>query len=207
MSWPWNLLIGLVTVCSILAMLWLLIANARGTPGESTGHVWDDDLREYNNPLPRWWLNLFVLTIVFGLGYLILYPGLGTSESALGWSQERQLKERLAAVEARRGSRFEQFRALDLPALVASPEARALGRQVFMANCTGCHGQDARGALGFPDLTDAQWIYGADADSVLASVRDGRGAPPRVMPAHKDRLAAEEVRLVAAHVLGLSQRP
>ncbi|HEX4894742.1 MAG TPA: cytochrome-c oxidase, cbb3-type subunit III [Solimonas sp.] len=174
MSGFWSVFIGLITIVSILALLALLIANARGTPGESTGHVWDEDLREYNNPLPRWWLVMFVLSIVFGLVYLQLYPGVGDFEGNLGWTQDKQLRERLAEVQQKRNARYEALQGLDMTSLQRHPEALALGRAVYVAQCSGCHGQDARGALGFPDLTDADWLYGAGAESVLTSIREGR---------------------------------
>lgn len=179
MSTFWHAFIIAITVLSIAACVWLLFANARGTVGEQTGHVWDDDLREYNNPLPRWWLNLFILTIVFGIGYLIAYPGLGLHQGRLGWSSGEQMQARLDALTARRQAIFASIAGLDVAQLSGNATALALGASVFETNCAGCHGADAQGAIGFPNLRDHDWLYGGTPDAVVASIARGRGG---IMP-------------------------
>lgn len=188
-----------ITVGSIVGVLWLLFANARRRPGESadTGHVWDDDLREYNNPLPKWWLNLFVITVVFGVGYLVLYPGLGNFVGTGAWTQERQMAERLAAVKARREALYAQFRGRDVAALAQDPAAQPLGREVFLNNCAGCHGADAGGALGFPSLADGDWLYGGTPEAIVASITHGRQG---TMPPFKAALPPEAVEALVAFV-------
>jgi cytochrome c oxidase cbb3-type subunit III len=189
MSVFWHILVIFLTVASIFGCLWLLFANARGTPGESTtGHVWDDDLREYNNPLPRWWLNLFVITIVFSIGYLVVYPGLGNFAGVFGWTQQAEMQGRLDAVQQRRQSVYASLGDRDIVALAADPAVRPLGREVYLNNCAGCHGADARGAIGFPDLTDDSWLYGGTPEAIVASITSGRMG---VMPHFNGMLDAQ----------------
>lgn len=171
----WHIGVIVLTVASILGCLWLLFANARGTPGEgTTGHVWDDDLREYNNPLPRWWLNLFVITIIFAVGYLVFYPGLGNFAGTLGWSSKSEMQSRLEAVKSQRQSLYASLGDRDIAALAADPAIRPLGRELYLNNCAGCHGTDARGAIGFPNLADDAWLYGGTPEAIVASIANGR---------------------------------
>ena len=174
MSSFWSAWVIVITIGVMAACLWLLFANARGTPGESTGHVWDDDLREYNNPLPRWWLNLFILTVVFGAGYLLFYPGLGNLGGRLGWTSTGQMQARLDELTAKRRAIFASLSGKDIPALAKDPAAQSLGRAVFLNNCAGCHGTDARGAVGFPNLTDADWLYGGSPEQIVETITHGR---------------------------------
>ena len=170
--WHWYIVV--IVVASLAGCVWLLFANARGTPGESTGHVWDDDLREYNNPLPRWWLNLFVLTIIFAVGYLALYPGLGTMRGELGWTSKKEMQQKLAALTAQRQEKFAALKGMDVAAMSKDPTALSLGHAVFLNNCAGCHGADARGAIGFPNLTDNDWLYGGEPDTIVQTITNGR---------------------------------
>ncbi len=174
MSTFMHLFVVVLTVASILGCLWLLLAQSRGKTGPETTHVWDDDLTEYNNPLPRWWLHLFLLTIAFSVGYLVFYPGLGTVQGRLGWSSEAEMQARLDELTAQRQAQYAPLSGLPVAALVDQDSARNLGRAVFVANCAGCHGTDARGAIGFPDLTDGDWLYGNSAEAVMTSIRQGR---------------------------------
>jgi len=188
-----------IAVGSMVGALWLLFANARRRPGESqdTGHVWDDDLREYNNPLPRWWLNLFVITVVFAAGYLAFYPGLGNFAGIGGWTQQGQMAARLDAVKAKRQALYAQFKDKDVAALAQDAAAQGLGRELFLNNCAGCHGADARGALGFPNLSDGDWLYGGAPDTIVASITHGRQG---VMPPFGGALPPEAVSALVAFV-------
>lgn len=174
MTGIWHWFIVGITLASIAGCLWLLFANAEAPGGSDTGHVWDDDLREYNHPLPRWWLGLFVLTIAFGLGYLLFYPGLGNFGGRLHWSSAHEMQGRLDTVRATQQRLYGELRGKPLALLAADPRARQLGRDLFLTHCAGCHGADAHGALGFPNLTDHDWLYGGDPDSIVASITDGR---------------------------------
>lgn len=174
MSDFWSVYIIIITFAMMIGCLWLLYANARGTPGESTGHVWDDDLREFNNPLPRWWLNLFVLTVIFGAGYLAFYPGLGNLAGRLGWTSTKQMQTRLDELTAKRTAIYASLAGKDIPALARDPSAQSLGRAVFLGNCAGCHGTDARGAIGFPNLTDKDWLFGGEPEQLVETITHGR---------------------------------
>lgn len=189
MSMFWHVFVITLTIASILGCLWLLFSNARGAPGDgTTGHVWDDDLREYNNPLPRWWLNLFVITVVFAIGYLVVYPGLGNFAGTFGWTQHAEMQARLDAVKQQRQSIYASLGERDVAALAGDPAVRALGREVYLSHCAGCHGADARGAIGFPDLADADWLYGGTPAAIVASITQGRQG---VMPNFNAMLDAQ----------------
>lgn len=202
MTSTWSLVVTVMVIANIIACLWLLIWTSRRRAGEvaegaETGHVWDGDLREYNNPLPRWWLHLFVLTIIFGLGYLLFYPGLGNFAGRLGWTSHQQHDERLAEVEARRHAIYAQYDDLDIEQLKNHAGARSMGAKLFTTNCAGCHGDDAQGAIGFPNLSDKDWLYGGSAEQVYTTISQGRRGQ---MPAFLTALTPEEVDALVAYV-------
>ncbi len=171
---------------------------------ETMGHVWDEDLEEYNNPLPRWWLNMFYITLFFGIGYLLLYPGLGTYAGVLGWTQNGQYDREMAAADLKYGPLFEQYQRTSAKELGHDKTALAMGRRLFASYCTVCHGSDARGVPGFPNLTDGDWLYGGEPAQIEASILHGRAG---TMPAWKDALGGDEgVHNVAQYVLSLSER-
>ena len=147
------ILVGLVALANILAMvalLWWMRRKRGETLSETTGHVWDSDLTELNNPLPRWWLWLFLLTVIFGLGYLVLYPGLGNYRGTLGWSSASQYQDQVRLNEAQLAHTFAPFEHQSVQALARNADAVRVGRNLFLNNCAVCHGSDARGAPGFP---------------------------------------------------------
>ena len=200
----WDVYITLITVLSIVACAVLLWSqNVRRAPGSAptTGHLWDEDLAEYNNPLPGWWRWLFWLTIVFGVVYLILYPGLGSWKGTLGWSQVGQLKEETAHAEKQFGPLYERFAATDVEALAKSPEALAIGQKLFLNTCAQCHASDGGGSRGFPNLTDRDWLYGGDAATIKASITEGRNG---IMPPFGPALGDQGVKNVAQYVRSLS---
>lgn len=198
MSAIWSWVVIAIVVGSFIGAMVLLFANARGKPGASdTGHVWDEDLREYNNPLPRWWLNLFVITTVFGVFYLALYPGLGNFAGRLGWTAQKQMQHKLDGLKAQRDRQLAAFRDRDLLALAADPAARAIGRGVFLNNCAGCHGADAKGALGFPNLSDSDWLYGGTPEAIVASVTNGRNGQ---MPAFNGAIDPQTLDALVRYV-------
>ncbi len=175
-----GLIVSAVVLFNILGCLWLIWWTARLSPDEDEeAHVWDDDLRELNNPLPRWWLNLFILTIVFGLAYLVAYPGLLWHEGSLGWSSAAQHDAQLAAVQARRRQAHAAFDGRSAAELATDPRAQPIAAGLFAEHCAGCHGPQAQGAVGFPNLRDGDWLYGGSPESIAVSIRDGRqGAMP-----------------------------
>ncbi len=199
----WDLYIGVVALLSILACAVFLKAQSvrRPAEAETSGHTWDEDLQEYNNPLPRWWAWLFYLTIAFALGYLALYPGLGSYAGMLGWSQVKQLEDETRAAEARFGPLYEKFAAQEVAALAQSPEALAIGQKLFLNHCAGCHASDARGSRGFPSLADRDWLWGGTPEAIKASITEGRNG---VMPPFGPVLGESGVKDVAHHVMSLS---
>lgn len=195
----------IVTLLNIAGCVWLLVANGRaadpaGTP-KDTGHVWDGDLQEFNNPLPRWWFWLFIISVIFSLIYLALYPGLGSFRGALGWSQAGQHAGEVARATVAQQDRYARYAALSLPALGVDPEAMGTARTLYANYCAACHGSDARGGPGFPNLTDPDWLWGGEPELVLGSISGGRiGA----MPGWEAVLGAAGVDEVTAYVRGLA---
>ena len=199
----WDAYIALFTLTSIIAcgvLLWS--QGAHKTSGaETSGHVWDEDIQEYNNPMPRWWMWLFYATIVFGLAYLALYPGLGSYAGALGWTQVKELEEENAHAQAAYGPLYDKFAAQDVVALSNSAEALATGQKLFLNNCAQCHASDGGGSRGFPNLTDKDWLWGGSPEAIKASITEGRtGAMPPFGPV----LGEKGVKDVSHYVLSLS---
>ena len=171
-------------------------------PVGTTGHIWDEDLTELNTPMPRWWMWLFYITIVFGLAYLFLYPGLGTYAGSLGWKSSGQYDSELKKAEADYGPLFNQFLGQDLKAVAANPQAHAIGERLFLTYCAQCHGSDARGNKGFPNLADKDWLYGGAPDVIKATIMQGRHGqmPPMGAAVGTDK----DIEAVAHYVLSLS---
>lgn len=211
MSEPVSLFIAIFTAINILACLWLMWWTARTRGNQShaaptedsqrTGHVWDGDLEEYNNPLPRWWLGLFIGTVLFGAVYLYFFPGLGNFAGAKQWSSAGQYAAQMARQQAVLDQQLATLHGAPLQELAANPAAMSMAKNLFGANCSTCHGSDARGAKGFPNLTDGDWLWGGSADAVHETIANGRHA---VMPALGPVLGDEGVNEVAAYVLSLS---
>jgi cytochrome c oxidase cbb3-type subunit 3 len=211
MTTGWSLWIVILTVANILACVWLLRWTSRPKTsdekiggGADTGHVWDEDLREYNNPLPKWWLWLFYVTVVFGLLYLVLYPGLGNFAGLKSWTQEAQYEQEKAAVEARASELLAPLAALPVGDLVDNEQAIATAHNLFQQNCAQCHGSDGGGARGFPNLANADWQWGGDADAVVTTIANGRTA---AMPPWGAVLGDDGVAEVVAYVQQLSGQP
>jgi cytochrome c oxidase cbb3-type subunit 3 len=204
----WSVYIAVATVVSLAACLALLIfaARRRVMAGDNTtGHVWDEDLRELNNPLPRWWMWLFVLTVVFAAVYLALYPGLGSNAGALAWTSQKQVDDDKARLQATIAPLFASYTGMPAQQLAADPKAMALGERLFANNCAACHGADARGSKGFPNLTDSDWLWGGAPERIEETITKGRiGVMPPMAAAVG---TAEDVRNVANYVLSLSGSP
>ena len=199
----WDLYIGIITILSILAcgvLLWQQSVQTTSA-SETSGHVWDEDIREYNNPLPRWWMWMFYLTIVFGIGYLVLYPGLGSYQGALGWTQAKQLEEENDQAQKAYGPLYEKFASQDVVALSKNPEALAIGQKLFLNTCAQCHASDGGGSRGFPNLTDKDWLWGGTPEAIKASITEGRTG---MMPPLGPVLGEQGVKDAAHYVLSLS---
>ncbi|HKY93624.1 MAG TPA: cytochrome-c oxidase, cbb3-type subunit III [Nevskiaceae bacterium] len=191
MSAFWSVFVVVITVASLIGCLWLLFTQSRGKTGAETTHTWDDDLTEYNNPLPRWWLWLFILTVVFSAGYLAFYPGLGNFMGSSAWTSQKEMAANLARITERRTAQFARLADKPVTELAHDPAALALGRSAFLGNCAGCHGTDAQGAIGFPNLADRDWLYGGEPETILASIERGRSGQ---MPPFLSALSAQDAQ-------------
>lgn len=208
----WSWWIAIITIANILACWWLISWATKRRAGEAaqgdvTGHTWDEDLEEYNNPLPRWWLWLFHITLVFGLMYLVLYPGLGAYRGLLGWTGVKQYQEQVEAAEQKYGPLYARYAQQPIPRLAANDDALKTGRRLFVNNCATCHGTDAGGAPGhgFPSLRDGAWLYGSGPEAIKDSILNGRqGQMPPLGAAVGGSEGAEQV---AHYVLSLGERP
>jgi cytochrome c oxidase cbb3-type subunit 3 len=206
MSAFWQGWIIVLSVGNVLACFWLIWWTMRKRKGEAaqgdvTGHTWDGDLQEYNNPLPRWWLWLFYGTLLFAILYYILYPGLW--EGVLGWTKESQYEAEQQAAEAKYGPIYAQYRDVPVPALAKNDDAVGMGKRLYLTYCMQCHGSDARGSAGFPNLTDNDWQWGGDPQAIKTSIVNGRNA---VMPAWKAVIGEDGTEQVTAYVMQLSGR-
>ena len=202
----WDVYIALLAVVSIVACaVFLRSQTIRRGPGavKTTGHMWDEDLAEYNNPLPRWWSWLFYITVAFSLVYLILYPGLGSWQGTLGWSQVAQLEREQAAAFRQYGPLYEKFAGMDVVELSRTPAALAVGEKLFLNNCAQCHASDGGGSRGFPNLTDADSLWGSEPNILRQSIAEGRTG---TMPPFGAALGEQGVKDVAHYVLSLSGR-
>lgn len=204
----WTWFIAIPTIAGLVGLFllvrWLSGRTTRKDESvETMGHVWDEDLEEYNNPLPRWWLILFYLSLLFAAIYLLLYPGLGAFGGLLGWTQIKQYEAQVAAAEARYGPLYEQYSEQSIATLATNPEAVKMGERLYASYCSVCHGADARGATGFPDLTDNAWLYGGNPEAIETSILNGRSG---TMPAWEGALGEEGVEHVTQYVLSLSGR-
>ena len=205
----WSLYVAGFTLASVAACLLLLWLTARKTIAShgdnTTGHVWDEDLREMNNPMPRWWMWLFVLSIVFGLLYLVAYPGLGSYEGELAWSTRAEHANEMAQAERQLAPLYAQFTAKKAGELAGDANAMAIGERLFMNNCAQCHGSDARGSKGFPNLADSDWLHGGTPEKIEETITLGRHGQMPPMAAAVG--SPDDVKNVANYVLSLSNSP
>lgn len=204
----WSFFVAGITAVSIIWIAWFVKGQttrklAPGQKAEVIEKAWDGNLQELNNPLPRWWLMLFYITILFAIVYLVLYPGMGSYKGLLGWSSRGQLQDEQAQATQKYGPLFDKYLKQDLKAVAANPEARETGKHLFLTYCSQCHGSDAGGAKGFPNLTDNDWLYGGDPETIKTTITNGRDG---VMPAWGPVLGEQGVKEVANYVLSLSGR-
>jgi cytochrome c oxidase cbb3-type subunit III len=216
----WSFYVAILTLVSIGAcglLLYLMgrmrVKAASRAPGadgsgigaaSTTGHVWDEDLAEYNNPVPRWWMWLFYLTIAFSLAYLVLYPGLGKIPGVLGWTSAGAYANERKEVDDKTKPLYAKYLAMDIKEVAADAQARAMGERLFLNYCTQCHGSDAGGSKGFPSLRDNDWLYGGDPRTIKESITNGRNG---IMPPLGQVLGDEGVKNVAHYVRSLSGLP
>lgn len=205
----WAMYVAGITGVSILACALLLWfsgkAKAMTAHDNTTGHVWDGDLREMNNPLPRWWVWLFIITIIFAIVYLVMYPGFGSSPGKLGWTSVGQHQAEVDKGNAETAPLYAKFMAMKVEDVSKDPKAHAIGERLYMNNCSQCHASDARGGTGFPNLTDADWLHGGTPDKIVETLVKGRiGQMPPMAAAVG---TADDVKNVSNYVLSLSGGP
>lgn len=205
MSEFWSTWIIVLTTATLIGITWLLFANRKTSPKNeegTTGHVYDG-IEEYDNPLPAWWFQMFVISIIFGIGYLIAYPGMGNFAGVLGWTQHNQLEQQVASAEARFRPLRDKYLALPITDIAHDPLVRKMGQRLFSNNCAQCHGSDAGGAKGFPNLTDADWIFGGSAEAIKYTIVNGRQT---AMPAWGPVIGDDGVANATAYLLSLNGR-
>jgi cytochrome c oxidase cbb3-type subunit 3 len=203
--WHWFIAGG--TILFVIWCVWLISWSSRQGPAnvaddEVVGHKWDGDLEEWNNPAPKWWLYLYFITIAWAVGYLVAFPGLGSYGGMLGWSQEGQYEAEMQAAAENYDPIYEEFAAMDFEVLSQNAQAQALGKSLYASYCTTCHGSDARGAPGYPNLTDNDWLWGNAESELYISIANGRNA---VMPVLAPALGGDEgIANMAKYVKSLS---
>ncbi len=204
----WSIYISVITIGTLVGCFWLVRYTMRVNPNEQLGenelnHRWDGDLVEYNNPLPKWWLNLFYGTIVFAAIYLTLYPGLGTWEGVFGWTSHKQYDQEVEKAAAKYDPLYAKYAQVPLAELTKNDEAMKIGQSLFGNNCAQCHGSFGLGNKGFPNLTDKDWIWGGKPETVEQTILHGRNA---AMPAWGPTLGEDGVKAVAEYVLSFTGR-
>ena len=206
MSAGWSLYIIAIVVINLAGCAWLLLANRTADDvgsGETMGHEFDG-IRELNNPLPGWWLWLFVATLIFAVGYLVLYPGMGTLAGTLGWTSAEEWRDDVTAARTELEPLYSRYLATPIDVLARDREAVEMGGRLFANTCSPCHGSDARGGNGYPDLTDGDWLWGGEPDRIVETITGGRVGN---MPPLGDAIGGPNaVRAMAQYVLSLSGR-
>jgi cytochrome c oxidase cbb3-type subunit III len=201
----WALFVAAATVLGLVACLALLIIASRRrvmANDNTTGHVWDEDLRELNNPLPRWWMWLFVITVVFAAVYLAFYPGLGSAPGSLKWTSQGQFEAEQAKATAALTPVYAKYAAMSAEDLARDTQAMAIGQRLYLNNCAQCHGSDARGSKGFPNLADTDWLGDNSLDAIKKTIVEGRTGNMPPMAAAVG--SSEDLKNVAHYVLSLS---
>ena len=207
MSTFWNFWIVGLTLINLALILWVLLANRKvavkdddDPENRTTGHVYDG-IEEYDNPLPKWWFQMFILTMVFTVFYLALYPGLGSFKGLLGWTSVNQLERQQERALAQHEASYGVYSKMSVEELVDEPRAMKMASRIFANNCAVCHGSDGYGALGFPNLTDDDWLYGGSPEQIKATLVNGRQA---AMPGWSAILGEKGINEVTQYVLSLS---
>lgn len=204
MSSFWSGWIIVLTSITLVLITWLLFANRKRNPIDetTTGHSYDG-IEEWDNPLPGWWFSMFLITIVWGVAYLVAYPGMGNFPGLLGWTQLEQHEKEVSVAEAKYRGMRDKYLAMSIEDIYQDPRARKMGMRIYGNNCSQCHGLDAAGAMGFPSLADTDWLYGGSADMIKHSIVNGRQA---VMPPWEAILGEDGIAEATAYLLSLNAR-
>ncbi len=198
-GWVIVLTLGSIIACGLLLWAMTTKPKAKGEQVGTTGHVWDEDLAEWNNPLPNWWRWLFYITIVFSLAYLWFYPGLGSFKGSAGWTSIGQYQAEVKKANETYGPLYQKYLDMPVPEVAKDAQAREMGQRLYLTYCMQCHGSDARGARGFPNLADNDWQWGGDPEQIKVSIAQGRNG---VMP--PGMAQGDQVKAVANYVMSLS---
>ncbi|MDX2426414.1 MAG: cytochrome-c oxidase, cbb3-type subunit III [Cycloclasticus sp.] len=204
----WSIIVDIVILLNIVGCYWLIkwVAKPKKgdvNQGESTGHVWDGDLTELNNPMPRWWLYMFYITIVWGLLYLVVYPGFTTYSGVFNWTSDKEYNEEVADATENYGPLFSQFSKTSIEELSKNEGAQKMGQRLFVNYCSQCHASDAGGSRGYPNLTDNEWIWGGTPSDIHQSILNGRDA---TMPAWESVLKPQQIGYLTDYIFSLSGR-
>ncbi|MEN9862733.1 MAG: hypothetical protein RLZZ601_497 [Pseudomonadota bacterium] len=206
----WSNYIALVSLVGIVWCIWLLFSQRKAKVVHTadgavadTGHVWDGNLRELNNPLPRWWMWMFLLSCIFALVYLVLFPGLGSFPGVVGYTTDGALMSSMTEANDELKPVYAKYVKMDIEQVAADPKAREMGQRLFLNSCAQCHGSDAGGAKGFPNLTDGDWLYGGSPENIKTTLINGRAG---VMPPFP-QLDSKQIVDVANYVRSLSGLP
>ncbi|NVK11738.1 MAG: cytochrome-c oxidase, cbb3-type subunit III [Gammaproteobacteria bacterium] len=208
MSNFWSAWIIILTSVFLVIQAWILFSN-RKTPrinqdpdDPTTGHEFDG-ISELENPMPRWWFGLFVGTFVFGIGYLIVYPGMGSYQGLFGWTQVNQWEAAQEQADEKYGAVLAQYMEYSVEELVNNEAAQQTGSRLFANNCEVCHGPGGGGNYGFPNLSDDDWIWGGEPDQIVFTLNNGRVA---AMPAWSAALGESGINDVTEHLLTFTGR-
>lgn len=203
----WNLWIIGLTLTNLALVLWVLLANRKVAVSDqdeeenkTTGHVYDG-IEEYDNPLPRWWFIMFIVTFVYAGVYLLVYPGLGSWPGLFGWTSVKELRGHQQQADARYADTFGTYANTPIEELAQNPQAMKMGLRLFSNNCAVCHGADGGGNFGFPNLTDHDWLYGGTPDKIKETITLGRKG---AMPAWGVLMGETGVVNVSEYVLQMS---
>lgn len=208
----WSLYVAVIVFVGIAGcavFLWSqnvgVAAVADGSDADTTGHVWDETLQEFNNPMPRWWMWMFYITVAFALGYLALYPGLGSYKGALNWSSKGQYEAEIKKADDTYGPIYEKYLKMDLKAVAADKQANEMGQRLFLTYCAQCHGSDAHGSKGFPNLADNDWLWGGEPEAIEKTILEGRQGMMPAYGGNPDAVGGEAgAKEVANYVRSLS---
>ncbi len=201
----WSWYVTLLTSGTIVGLIWLVLSTRKGqrpdATDETVGHSFDG-IEEFDNPLPKWWFMLFILTIIFAIGYLVLYPGMGNWKGILpgydGWTSVKEYQREVERSDAQYGPLYAKYAAMPIAEVAQDDKALKMGGRLFASNCSVCHGSDAKGAYGFPNLTDNEWRWGGETETIKTTLLAGRHA---VMPAWGEVIGESGVKNVSAYVL------
>ncbi|HEY9279393.1 MAG TPA: cytochrome-c oxidase, cbb3-type subunit III [Eoetvoesiella sp.] len=193
--------LGGVVFCFILLISQRAWLKQKIDKVEDTGHVWDGDLTELNNPVPRWWTVMFVGLCIVALAMFVLYPGLGSYEGTLGYTAAKQVQAERQQLDEQIRPIFARYEKMPIDEIAHNADAREIGQRLFLNNCAQCHGSDARGSANFPNLADNDWLYGGSPEQIMQTIAKGRHG---MMPAWKSAIKPTEASDIAQYVRSLS---